>query len=72
MDWVKGVQQAIDYMEMHLTGELKLEEIAARSYSSPYHFQRVFSILCGITMSEYIRNRRLILAGKERCGWRME
>ena len=65
MDWVKGVQQAIDYMEMHLTGELRLEEIAARSYSSPYHFQRVFSILCGITMSEYIRNRRLTLAGKE-------
>ena len=65
MDWVKGVQQAIDYMEMHLTEELRLEEIAARSYSSPYHFQRVFSILCGITMSEYIRNRRLTLAGKE-------
>lgn len=65
MDWVKGVQHAIDYIETHLTEELKLEEIAAKSYSSPWHFQRVFSILCGYTVGEYIRNRRLALAGKE-------
>lgn len=65
MDWVKGVQRAIDYMETHLMEEMKLEDIAAKSYSSPYHFQRVFSILCGYTMGEYIRNRRLTLAGRE-------
>lgn len=65
MDWVKGVQQAIDYVETHITEELKTEEIAAESFSSPYHFQRVFSILCGYTLGEYIRFRRLTLAGKE-------
>ena len=65
MDWVKGVQHAIDYMEMHMTEELKMEEIAAESFSSTYHFQRVFSILCGYTVGEYIRSRRLTLAGKE-------
>lgn len=65
MDWVKGVQHAIDYVETHITEELKLEEIAAESFSSSYHFQRVFSILCGYTLGEYIRNRRLTLAGKE-------
>lgn len=65
MDWVKGVQHAIDYMETHMTEDLKAEEIAAESFSSPYHFQRVFSILCGYTLGEYIRNRRLTLAGRE-------
>lgn len=65
MDWVKGVQCAIDYMETHLMEEMRLEDIAAKSYSSPYHFQRVFSILCGYTMGEYIRNRRMTLAGRE-------
>lgn len=65
MDWVKGVQHAIDYVETHITEELKTEEIAAESFSSPYHFQRVFSILCGYTLGEYIRFRRLSLAGKE-------
>lgn len=65
MDWVKGVQHAIDYMETHMTEELRLEEIAAENFSSPYHFQRVFGILCGYTLGEYIRSRRLTLAGKE-------
>lgn len=65
MDWVKGVQQAIDYVETHITEELKMEEVAAECFSSPYHFQRVFSILCGYTLGEYIRYRRLTLAGRE-------
>ncbi|MBQ4051403.1 MAG: helix-turn-helix domain-containing protein, partial [Oscillospiraceae bacterium] len=41
------------------------EMVAAQSFSSSYHFQRVFSILCGFTIGEYIRNRRLSLAGTE-------
>ena len=39
--------------------------MAAESFSSSYHFQRVFSILCGYTLGEYIRLRRLSLAGAE-------
>lgn len=65
MDWITGIQNAIDHIEEHLTEELDYEEIAAVSYSSPFHFQRVFSILCGYTLGEYIRNRRLSLAGAE-------
>ena len=41
------------------------ERIARESFSSAFHFQRVFSILCGYTLGEYIRNRRLTLAGAE-------
>ncbi|MBO5024161.1 MAG: AraC family transcriptional regulator [Clostridia bacterium] len=65
MDWVTGLQKAINYIEAHLTEEIDYEAVAAQSFSSNYHFQRVFSILCGITLGEYIRNRRLSIAGKE-------
>lgn len=65
MDWIIGIQRAIDYIEDNLTETIAYEEVAKKCYSSSYHFQRVFSILCGFTLGEYIRNRRLTLAGRE-------
>ena len=65
MNWINGIQRAIDYIETHLCEELDYDEIARQSYSSSYHFQRIFSILCGYTLGEYIRYRRLTLAGTE-------
>ena len=65
MDWIIGLQKAIDYIEDNLTETIDYEMVAAQSFSSSYHFQRVFSILCGFTIGEYIRNRRLSLAGTE-------
>ena len=65
MDWIIGLQKAIDYIEDNLTETIDYETVAAQSFSSSYHFQRVFSILCGFTIGEYIRNRRLSLAGAE-------
>jgi len=65
MDWIIGLQKAIDYIEDHLTENIDYEIVAAQSFSSSYHFQRVFSILCGFTIGEYIRSRRLSLAGTE-------
>ena len=65
MDWITGIQNAINYIEDHITEELDYERIARESFSSAFHFQRVFSILCGYTLGEYIRLRRLTLAGME-------
>lgn len=65
MDWIIGLQKAIDYIEDNLTETIDYETVAAQSFSSSYHFQRVFSILCGFTVGEYIRNRRLSFAGTE-------
>ena len=65
MDWITGIQKAIDYIEENITEEIDYEKVAAESFSSSYHFQRVFSILCGYTLGEYIRLRRLSLAGAE-------
>ena len=65
MDWITGIQKAINYIEDNITEVLDYEKIAKESFSSLFHFQRVFSILCGYTLGEYIRNRRLSLAGVE-------
>lgn len=65
MNWIQGIQSAIDYIEEKLTGDIDLEEAARRACSSPFHFQRVFGILCGFSLGDYIRMRRLSLAGEE-------
>lgn len=65
MDWIQGIQRAIDYVEEHITDEIDIEDVAAAAYSSPFHFQRVFGILCGLSLGDYIRMRRLSLAGEE-------
>lgn len=65
MDWISGLQCAIDYVEEHLTDEIIYEEVAKRACSSVFHFQRVFSTICGYTIGDYIRYRRLSLAGSE-------
>jgi len=65
MDWVGGMQNALRYIEDNIADELDYQEIAKRAYVSSFHFQRVFSILCGYTLGEYIRNRKLTLAGAE-------
>lgn len=65
MEWIAGIQRAIDYVEDHLTEEIDYEAVAKEAYSSSFHFQRVFSILCGFTLGEYIRMRRLSLAASD-------
>ena len=65
MNWIQGIQSAIDYVEANLVGEIDYEEAAKRACSSPFHFQRVFGILCGFSLGDYIRMRRLSLAGEE-------
>ena len=65
MEWIYGIQRAIDYIESHLTDEIDFESAAREAYSSSFHFQRVFSILCGITLGDYIRMRRLSSAASD-------
>ena len=65
MDWITGLQRAIDYVEEHLTEEIDYEEAAKQAYSSSFHFQRIFSTICGFSLGDYIRCRRLSLAGSE-------
>ena len=65
MDWISGLQRALDYVEEHITESINYEEVARAAYSSSFHFQRVFSAICGYSLGDYIRFRRLSLAGSE-------
>lgn len=68
MDWSSAIQQAIDYVEQHLTDQIDYEAAAKQACSSVFHFQRVFGVLCGYSLGDYIRMRRLSLAGEELAG----
>lgn len=65
MTTLEQIQRAVDYMEEHIAQELTNEEIAGQAFLSSFHFQRIFSILSGCTVGEYLRNRRLSLAAEE-------
>ncbi|MBQ8574635.1 MAG: AraC family transcriptional regulator [Clostridia bacterium] len=65
MDWITGMQNAINYIEEHLTEEINYDKVADEAACSSFYFQRIFGILCDISLGEYIRNRRLTLAGNE-------
>lgn len=65
--WNEGIANAIGFIEEHLTEELDIAEIAEQAYVSSFYFQKIFGVLCGFTVGEYIRNRRLTLAAQELC-----
>ena len=65
MSWMEAIGSAIQYIEAHITEELTVEEIAAYIGFSPFYFQKGFAMLCGFTIGEYIRSRRLALAGND-------
>lgn len=65
MDWITGISKAIDYIEEHITEPTDYVRAAKEACSSPFNFQRVFALLCGYTLGDYVRMRRLTLAGEE-------
>ncbi|MBX0358543.1 AraC family transcriptional regulator [Halobacillus sp. Nhm2S1] len=65
MTWIQSMQKAIDFMEQHLLEDISMEEIAQTAHTSPFHFQRIFSLLTDTTVVEYLRRRRLTLAAQE-------
>ena len=67
-DLTKDIRNAISYIEENLTEALEIRDIAKRAFLSPFYFQRIFSAMCGIRVGEYIRCRRLTMAGEELAG----
>jgi AraC family transcriptional regulator len=65
MDSLKRLNEAIGYIEQNLTSDIDFKEVARIAYCSEYHFQRMFSYLAGVSLSEYIRRRRLSSAAFE-------
>lgn len=62
MEWIDRLNQAIDYIESHIAEDVSYEQAARVACCSTYHFQRMFSYLAGVPLSEYIRRRRMSLA----------
>ncbi len=64
-NWLEGFQQSIDLIEESLTGTPEIGDIAEAAALSPFYYQRIFGALCGMTVGEYIRARRMTLAAQE-------
>lgn len=62
MEWIERWNQAIDYLEAHLTEDLDYGKLGTIACCSGYHFQRMFVYLAGVPLSEYVRRRKMSLA----------
>lgn len=62
MEWVERLNQSIRYIEEHLTDEIDYEQLGKIACCSSFHFQRMFTYMAGIPLSEYIRRRKMSLA----------
>ena len=74
MDWARILNRALDYIEVNLADgrDLTCSSIANYAYISGAHLQRSFHCFTGLTISEYVRNRRLSLAGQELAAGRVK
>lgn len=59
MEWIDRLNEAINYIEEHLSDEISYEQTAKIACCSVYHFQRMFAYMANIPLSEYIRRRRM-------------
>ena len=65
MEWMAIIGNSIQYIEDHITEDITVEDVAKCVGVSSFYFQKGFAMLCGFSVSEYIRNRRLALAGND-------
>lgn len=65
MEWLQRMEDSLDYLEHHMELPLNVNETARVACSSPYHFQRMFHMVTGVTLGEYVRKRKLTLAAQE-------
>ena len=65
MDWLERMNNALEYIENSLDEDIDYKKIAKAASCSEFHFSRMFSSIAGVSLSEYIRRRRLTLAAFE-------
>ena len=68
MNWTDSFNNAISYIEVRLTEKIDYNAAAASSLCSLSKFQRLFLFVTGITVSEYVKRRRMTLAAEELIG----
>ena len=62
MEWIERLNGAINYIEENIYEPINLEKVSKIACCSTYHFQRMFTYIVDIPLSEYIRRRRMSLA----------
>ncbi|MFE7569377.1 GyrI-like domain-containing protein [Streptomyces sp. NPDC057539] len=65
---LERLNQAMEHIERNLGQRIEVAELARIAVTSEYHLRRLFSALAGMPLSEYIRRRRLTVAGAEVLG----
>lgn len=65
MDWLDRMNNAMEYIETHLSKAIDYDQVAKIACCSTYHFQRMFPFITNVPLSEYVRRRRLTLAAFE-------
>jgi AraC family transcriptional regulator len=65
MEWLDRMNHAMEYIEEHIAEDIDYSKVSKYACCSAYHFQRVFSFITNISLSEYIRRRRLTIAAFE-------
>lgn len=65
MEALNRLRDSIEYLEKNMETKLDIEEAAKIALASKFHFQRMFHMLTGVTVAEYVRKRRLTLAAQE-------
>ena len=64
--YLSRINKALEYIDKHLDQSLSLDEVAAASYFSPYHFHRIFHTIVGETVNDYVSRKRM-----ERAAYRL-
>ena len=59
MEWLTSIRGAVSFMETHLRDDIGLEDVARAVNLSPFFLQRGASLMTGVGVGEYLRNRRL-------------
>lgn len=62
MEWISGMNAAVNYMEEHILEDPNMDMLGKLAGCFSHHFQRIFTYIAGVTLSEYIRRRRMSLA----------
>ncbi|MER7745003.1 AraC family transcriptional regulator [Streptomyces bacillaris] len=65
---LERLNEAMEYIESHLGERIEVADLARTAMTSEYHFRRMFSALAGVPLAEYIRRRRMTVAGAEVLG----
>lgn len=65
MNWIADMNKALEYIEENLDTDIEAERVAQSAHMSKFHFLRIFNILTGLTLGDYIRERKLSLSARD-------